>query len=372
MGDPPQGASNSAWRNSGRLLVGVALMLCASCATIDHMPLDRAADDHRPATRSPAPTDPRFDHRLGPVDVDSRVLGAGRRHTVHRVSFPSAGDNGQPDRLVTFDYHRSARPGEHPVVLVLPIWGRHLYPSNAVVRTLTKRSRGAVHVINVLGESFLIDWPALGEATDEDGFIAIWEEGASREVTTVIDLRRLIDWAEARPEIDPDGIGVVGFSHGAMLAPTLAAHDPRVSALVLVMGGAQPHRIIARCQGSRTAIIQQRAAAVFGWSRDEMEARLEPIYGPVDPARYPGRVDPARVLIFEAGRDECVDERSRDALWDAMGRPERWVINASHRHAFYSMTPLHLNWMRRKIWGFFERVLLEGAAGSENDRDEVQ
>mgnify|MGYP001121937722 CR=1 FL=1 len=93
---------------------------------------------------------------------------------------------------------------------------------------------------------------------------------------------------------------------------------------------------------------------------------------PLDPANYPHRIDPERVLIFEAGRDQCVSEASRDALWQAMGRPERYTIMSSHRRAFFTLTPLRFNWMRGKIWRFFERVLLEGDAGSENRRDEVQ
>ena len=91
--------------------------------------------------------------------------------------------------------------------------------------------------------------------------------------------------------------------------------------------------------------------------------RLEPLYGPMDPARYPDRVDPAKILIIEAGKDECVPKSCRDDLWEAMGRPERYIINANHRHAFYTMTPLNLNWMRKKIWDFFEERLLTPEGG---------
>jgi dienelactone hydrolase len=348
----------------------IVFVLATACATIQQTapPADEA--QHQ-LSRARQPADERFRYQPAPVEADNHIIRTGGSYELRRLRFPSAGDNGQPENLVTVDYHRSARPGRHPAVVVLPIWGRHLYPSNKVTKALRSRSNGRLHVLNVLGPEFLFDWATLGATTDEDEFIAAWAEGVEREVATITDIRRLIDWAETRPEIDAGRIGLVGFSHGAMMAPTAAAIDSRLSALALVMGGALPHTVAARCQGSRTGTIQQHAAEAFGWSSDEMESRLEPLFAPIDPANYPGRIDPNRVIIFEAGLDECVPEASREALWEAVGRPERYTIMAGHRRAFFTLTPLYLNWMRTKIWTFFERVLLEGYADSENRRDEV-
>ncbi len=344
-----------------RLIGALAVTLSLTgCATIHHSPPPDTGSGLTPASRS---TDPPFTYQTGPIPVDNHLVDVGRHYRLRRLTFPSIGDNGQPDNLVTVEYHQSTRPGRHPAVIILPIWGRHVYPSNAVTRTLCKRSDGDIHVLNVLGERFLIDWPALGTITDETEFVETWAEGAERERVMVVDIRRLIDWAATRPEIDQDRIGLIGFSHGAMLAPTIAIQEPRIDALVLVMGGAHPHEVIARCVGARTETVQNWAHDTIGWTRDEMEARLEPIFADVDPATYPDRIDPSRVLMFDAGRDECVPQSARDALWEVMGRPERYTIDRNHRRSFYSMTPLRFNWMRKKIWRFFERVLLEPEAG---------
>jgi dienelactone hydrolase len=337
------------------------VLLTVSCATRTHITYDARAGSADASIDTTRKTDPHFHYDPKPIEVDNHVLDRNRRYEVRRLSFGSIGDNGQIDDLVTIDYHRSRVPGVHPVVIVLPIWGRHVYPSNAITRTLRKRSNGAIHILDVTGDDFLIDWPKLGVVTDEDEFLEIWAEGAQRELTTLIDMRRLIDWAENQPEIDGDHIGLIGFSHGAIFAPTLATQEPRISTLVLVMGGAHPQRVAAQCAGARTEGIQIWAAETFGWSRDEMEERLEPLYGPLDPASYPDRVDPARVLIIEAGKDECMPESSREALWEVMGRPERHIIHSNHRHAFYTMTPLNLNWMRKKIWKFYKTHLLTPA-----------
>jgi dienelactone hydrolase len=368
MGDVRILPEETTTKNSITLVSVLSVVLittaCASIERIPFSPVESAADGNDAAPWVPEPA---FDYTPAPITAEQETTERKTRYEISRVSFPSVGDNGQEGDLVAFDYHRSTLPGSHPAVIVLPIWGRQVYPSNAVIRTLRKRSNGRVHVLNFLGESFLIDWPELAVLEDESEFVETWREGAEREITTVIDIRRLIDWTEAQTEIDSAQIGVIGFSHGAMLAPAIAAHEPRISALVLVMGGAHPHQIITRCEGARTEGVQLHAEEVFGWSKEEMETRLEPMYAPLDAANYPGRMDPNRVLIFEAGRDECVPQSTRDALWQAMGRPERYIIDRKHRPSFYTMTPLHLNWMRKKVWSFFETRLLECPAYSNSD-----
>ena len=344
------------------LSVLAAALLITGCASRSHHTYEGRTSSIDPPVVPAAATDPRFRYDPETIKGDIHLMDRDRRYEIVRLGLPSIGDNGQTGNLVTIDYHRSVLPGTHPVVVVLPIWGRHVYPSNAITRTLRKRSNGRIHVLNVLGPNFLIDWPKLATETDEDVFLDTWVEGAEREITTVIDLRRLIAWAEERPEIDGTGIGLIGFSHGAMFAPTLVAQESRIAATVLVMGGADPHEVIARCVGARTEGVQLHAEETFGWTKEEMAAILEPIYSPMNAVNYPDRVDPNRILIFDAGKDECVPESARDSLWEAMGRPERYTINANHRHAFYTMTPLNFNWMRKKIWSFYEEHLL----GPEN------
>lgn len=56
-----------------------------------------------------------------------------------------------------------------------------------------------------------------------------------------------IDWLAARPEVDESRISVVGISMGSFWAPRIAAHDPRVHALVAAMG----------CYGDKSYIFEK-------------------------------------------------------------------------------------------------------------------
>jgi len=344
-------------RAAAALLV---VLIGAACASHTHLPRQPGAVAALQAGSDSFETSPDFAYRPAPVEVGNHVLDGGSQYVVRRLSYPSHGDNGRPGNLVTVDFHQSQRPGRWPAVIVLPIWGVNTYPSREITSHLVRHSGGSMHVFELEGETYLLAWDQVLAAPDQESFMAAWELGVGREKTIAIDIRRLIDWAGTRPEIDSGAIGLIGFSHSAIVAATLALQEPRVSATVLVMGGVHPHEVIAHCDGRRTANVQRKAEEEYGWSREELASRLEPIFSSVDPAEYAGRVDPTRVLMFEAGRDPCISPSNREALWHTMGRPELYTIDANHRKAFLAMSPLGFNWMQRRILDFFERVLAPG------------
>ncbi len=123
------------------------------------------------------------------------------RYRVRWVRFPSVGHNGQPDNLVAGHYYESKLPGRKPIVIVLPIWGGHAYPSDKMAARLRHASRGRAHVFLMSGEDALFDWEGLATAPDPETFLALWQEGANRERTIVIDVRRIVDWASARDDV---------------------------------------------------------------------------------------------------------------------------------------------------------------------------
>lgn len=62
------------------------------------------------------------------------------------------------------------------------------------------------------------------------------------------DVREVLAWLRARPEIDPARVGLVGHSSGAVVAPMVAADDPRLRALVLIAAPATAGRTISHYQ----------------------------------------------------------------------------------------------------------------------------
>lgn len=278
-------------------------------------------------------------------------------YRVRYIRFPSYGENGQEDNLVTGRYYESKRPGKKPLVIIVPIPAGHTYPAEKMTAYLKSHSMGEINIFNMKIERDVIDWNGLSASVDEAAFMERLEKSAEREWTTVIDIRRTLDWAEARPEIDAQRIGLMGFSHGGIVAAGVAVQEPRLAATVLVMAGALLHQPMVRCSLGRSEGMRSKALSEFGWTEEELEARIEAEFSNFEPANFPGRVDPSKVLIVEAAKDDCIPESGRQALWETMGRPERILLNYRHKQAFLSMTPLRLLWLRHRIWEFLQRSL---------------
>jgi hypothetical protein len=300
-------------------------------------------------------------YEKGPVPFENSILEQDPKlaYQVRHLKIPSVGDNGQDGNLMESIYYRSNTAGKLPLVIVMPIWGDRFglkYPPEKITSTLKLRSHGGMHIIHLLGERDLIGWKALGEAETEEQFLSIMARLAQREIVNIVDISRLIDWAEARNEIDAARIGLIGFSHSAITAGMVVVNEPRLAAAVLVMGGAHPHRILAVCDdhvGRTRGKILQR----FGWTAADYGQAIEPFFRPIDVANYPGRADPSRILIFESQEDECIPQDARDDLWEVVGRPARISLLYGHKTSFLSMTPLGFNWMSHKIYEFLESTL---------------
>lgn len=302
-----------------------------------------------------------FAYQQDEVRFTNHVVGKGESSLYeHRLlEIPSVGDNNQPDNLVTASYYRSIVPGSHSLVIVLPIWGTYTYPSRKMSKFVQNHANGLAHVLHVHGDEYFLDWDRLAEAPDEESLLQVFRDAIEYQRVTMIDVSRLLDWAEQQSEIDPDHIALIGFSFGASVAGGILTQEPRFAAAALVMGGAQQHKILAHCAGQRLNAVRGRIALDFGWTADDLEERLEPIMRDVDAANYRGVVDPANILIVDAGRDDCMAEACRESLWETLGRPERLTMNYDHKRAFYSITPLGFYWLRYRIWEFLEPRLIE-------------
>ncbi|HET6656225.1 MAG TPA: hypothetical protein VFH57_08225 [Gammaproteobacteria bacterium] len=343
-------------REKSKLSLAVSALSTGGFVKHTHTPFRRTA---APASPHGASAESRFfDYVPAPIDYRNRVLNKLETsdHVVRYVRFPSAGLTRQLDGLVHAHYWHSKRPGPHPMLIVLPIFGSYTYPTEAMVRTVRRHYGGGCHVLEIVGENYLLDWFGLAAADSYDALTTKADEMAECMRIAVIDLKRCIDWALAREEVDADRIGLMGFSMGAFLAALTLGVEPRLRTGIVVMGGAHPADIIASC-GGKPGMAKAAVMDRLGLSREEYYRVIEAATHSNDPAHFAGRFRSERILLFDALYDTCMPARSRAALWQAMGQPERYTMHYGHKSAFLAMTPLGRNFMRRKTLQFLDRVL---------------
>jgi hypothetical protein len=277
-----------------------------------------------------------------------------RNHELVSLRFRSSGRNGDPENLVEGQYFRSRDEGAKPLVVVMPIWGTSSYPPAKISQGYARRSDA--HVIWIYGNAPIFPWTELSSAPTEEAFMALARDSAERFRTAVVDMRRLVDWASTRPEIDASRIAFVGFSMSALVTATLIATEPRLSGAVLMMGAANFADVFSVCR-NRAGEVRSHALRNFGWTIDRYREFFKGLFDPADPVRFAGHYDPDEILLIDAMFDDCMPESSRAALWEITGHPRRITFLSKHRSAFYSLTPLGLNVSRRKIYRFLDRQL---------------
>ncbi|MBN1485707.1 MAG: alpha/beta fold hydrolase [Chloroflexia bacterium] len=183
----------------------------------------------------------------------------------------------------------------------------------------------------------LLDWRAHGQS---DGDMVTF---GCREKQ---DLLAALDFVSARPDVDPDRIGLLGFSMGGAVMIEGAAVDPRPRAVLVESTYATLEEELAWQMGG----LPGGALLARLWG--QMRTGIEP--DAVRPVDRIGQISPRPVLLIYGAEDGVVPPGSAQRLYAAAGEPkELWVIEGCGHGGFAQAAPAY----EGRLVDFFKQLL---------------
>jgi len=150
-------------------------------------------------------------------------------------------------------------------------------------------------------------------------------------VQTVCDVRCATAWLAARPEVDPDRLGIHGTSLGSFISGVTAAMEPRLGACSLLIGGGNLVDNFLRHPNPKASAVAPLVALVVG------RAKLHAMIDPVDPFTWSERLKNRRMLFLPARRDDVVPPQAATDLWESTGKQKiRWLDGTHIGAALYA------------------------------------
>jgi dienelactone hydrolase len=245
-----------------------------------------------PATRpvvAPYPVD-----HDAPLDAQERLVAEAEDHVQYRVEF-----NGiKRDRVPAFLYVPKDGKAQHPAVLLQYGSGGNKTTNYIVALANQFVARGFVVLT--------IDVPNRGERRDRRQR-TLWESlaGGGTFLQTLGDYSRAVDYLVSRDDVDERRIGYAGISLGAITGLTFVAHEPRVAAMVSIVGGAN----------------------LLGMLKVEVDPEVRKTSQRIDPFYHVGLIAPRPLMLLNATHDQLVPRFFGEQLHKAAGEHGKkvWV-----------------------------------------------
>ncbi len=169
------------------------------------------------------------------------------------------------------------------------------------------------------------------------------------------DLAAWYAWVRARPDVDPERIGMFGVSMGATLAIQFASEHPGIKALVADCAFSSVEDTVETSVEFFTGLPPfPFASLILFW----MERELGVDSSTIDAKRWIPRISPRPVFLLQGGADIVVSPESGARLYQAAREPKELWFEPDLGHAeFLKKRPRDFE---KRLTEFFEKHLPTG------------
>jgi cephalosporin-C deacetylase-like acetyl esterase len=142
---------------------------------------------------------------------------------------------------------------------------------------------------------------------------------------TVLDCRCAAAWLASRPEVDANQLGLVGTSLGSLIGANVAAAEPRLKNICLVL----PAGGLVDALYDHPRAKDYQALLTFSELIGGKDA-IKKMIAPADPITYAPQLKEKNLLIIAASRDDVLPPSAAKALWEATGKQKIIWFDATH------------------------------------------
>lgn len=314
--------------------VAAVLGCLSACASVDTIPEDYQIPESFPRSYLAE-----FCYRPAPIVDEMVLIKEKKSYRLFEVTMEAGLEGIDDDSPITFEYYQRSGDAPSPVVLLLPILNGQKHVLRPFATHFAKHGYAVIIVDTVQRATLLED--------------LVHPEAAIQQ--TIQHHRRVIDWAESRPELDVTKLGVFGASLGGFNALFLAAHDERVDVVSMALvGGSLPHVMMTSTEGrieESVGIVKEELSLDDEQLFDYLTEKIQ-----TDTLTVAEHINAARVLLVLARFDNAVPYDSQLALRKAMGYPESITLPTGHYTA-----GLYLLYLRSRVLKFFDRKFAEAS-----------
>lgn len=254
-------------------------------------------------------------------------------------------------RFVKVLFTMTTRPDETmPVLLTLPVDRKGKLPVIVFLHGIGQSKRFLEEICTPFNEAGFamacFDQSMQGARKIKGNYLAQAAAFRKRPWKTVNDTRRLIDYLQTHPEIDPERIYLVGASYGAITGSVVTSQDKRVRAADLVVGGANISKML-----NAPFIKESIGNNALHWLAKSIVTFM---MKPADPMRHVGNTEGTPVLMQNGTTDRLVTPEAGEELYRALGSPKdiRWypcdhpgLGPKSEAHVIVQILDEGLNWL---------------------------
>jgi len=296
--------------------------------------------------------------QTAPVDLELKESCTG--WFLYRVTYSSACTLQYPEvNTVYGEYLVPVKYGKLPFVILVHGLGDHsTLPCKWLARSLAGRGIASFIIflpIHSLRLPFAMRQRFPNHLTSREWF-DIYR-------VSVINIRQIIDWAEARSELDSGKIGLFGISMGGFISAITMAVDGRVSTGVFAVMGGNSATISRNSlkwryrpkKGEQVRSYHEYEKTYFRYLEEVKAKGFEDVMPQepsflTDPLTFAHLLKGKKIFMINALWDEAIPRSSTLEFWEACGRP---IINwfpATHA-GLWAYYPL----IKSRIVGFFQK-----------------